>query len=131
MRAIYAWSAAALVVAVFGVGSSFASAKSDTSNKCAVTVDRSMAADLFQVTRQRMDNGDCVCHVTTGPQTQSSSVEELIANLQASGKCGTTPAAAVGDGSAKKFPWIIIGGAAGVGGIIAAAASGGSDSTGG
>lgn len=55
--------------------------------QCRVVVDRSQAGGTFDVTRQVSANGDCVCYVYTGPQSQSSSVEGNIAALVRNRSC--------------------------------------------
>jgi hypothetical protein len=113
-----------------------ASANAVTEKTCKVAVDRSQSAGTFNVQRQQLDNGNCVCYVYTGPKSQSAATERSIAAIQKSGACTDAPAVAIaqdgeeggegGDGSGTGA-LLLLGAAAGTA-LIVAASSGGSDS---
>lgn len=56
-------------------------------NQCSVAVDRSQASGVFDVTRQQLSSGKCVCYVYTGPVTQGADVEQAIASLVRNRSC--------------------------------------------
>jgi hypothetical protein len=58
---------------------------------CRVHVDRSGAADSFQITRQVAESGSCVCYVQTGPASQASNVEAEVAGVVSSQQCADAP----------------------------------------
>jgi hypothetical protein len=123
MRATRVWTVATLALGMFGGEAPVASAASQANNQCTVTVDRSMASDTFEVTRQKLENGDCVCYISTGPASQSAAVEKSIVDIQASHDCAR-----------KKYPiGALVGAGALAGGIAAVVSSdgGGSGSGGG
>ena len=97
---------------------------------CRVKVSRSAEAGVFDVTRQILNNGKCVCRVTTGPRSQGGSAESALAGLLLRRTCADAPLAAAGPtGGAPGSGGVLIG--AGVlvaGGLAAALASGGSGS---
>jgi len=88
MRRMRFWSGAGLVFAMFVGGVGLASADAGPGKKCLVTVNREQAAGTLQVTRQVLDNGDCVCMVNTGPNSQAGSVENSITQLLKKRECG-------------------------------------------
>ncbi len=95
--------------------------------KCQVTVDRRAEFDgTYDVTRQVLENGDCICYVYTGQMRQSDTIEKAIASLQESGLCPDAKVALVPAGAATGFaPALGLAplagvGAAGAAGIIAA-----------
>jgi hypothetical protein len=55
--------------------------------RCKVTIDRSQAAGVFDVTRQTYDDGKCICYAYTGPATQGDPAESRVANLVESKSC--------------------------------------------
>jgi len=54
---------------------------------CAVTVDRSQPAGVFDVTRQTMPNKACTCYIYTGPPDQYAKVEAKVTAIRDSGQC--------------------------------------------
>lgn len=91
--------------------------------QCRVVVDRSQAPGVFDVTRQVLSGGDCICYVYTGPQPQANAIEGSIASLVQSRSC---PAArvmsvpgeqTVGAGLSQSQSGWLIGAAGLVGGI--------------
>jgi len=110
----------------------------DLEKKCAVKVDRTQEAGTYDVTRQVLENGDCICYVYTGPKPQSDTIERAIADLQERRECrdakvmiippagGAAVAAAGGTGF---LPALGIGPLLGVAGAGAAAAAGVAAST--
>ena len=131
---------AALVPAVLlgGAGLAAAAAQDAPAKKCEVTVDRSQPSGVYDVTRQEMENGDCICYVYTGPAPQSDTIENSIATLLQTGECPDAQAAPIAGPIAgtsdAPFAKAAIAGVAAVAGIIVAASTGGGgngDSTGG
>jgi hypothetical protein len=113
MRPNRAWSVA-LTAAVMVGGGAPAFAAPDTGKQCAVSIERNMAPGTFQVTREHLDDGGCVCYISTGPVTQAASVEKSIAQIQASQDC-----------ERKNFPIGALVGTGALGGAIAAVVGGG------
>ena len=74
------------------VGPGGQAASGGAAGQCRVVVDRSQAGGTFDVTRQVSADGDCVCYVYTGPQPQSSSVEDNIASLVRNRSCANARA---------------------------------------
>lgn len=110
--------------------------------KCAVKVDRSQSDGTYDVTRQVLENGDCICFVYTGPRPQADTIERAITRLQEVRECPDAKvmmvpgAVAVGAGAGAGAAGGVGGAAIGVGAAAAAAAlgvaaSGGNDSPGG
>lgn len=110
-------------------------ARAAEGKQCTVTVDRAYSDGTYQVTRQELANGDCVCYIQTGPSPQSDSTEKLIESLRISRKCADATAMAVPEGYAATATKTAAGGAgafklvafaaAGAGAIAAAASGGG------
>ena len=95
-------------------------------NLCRVRVSRTAAAGVFDITRQVLNNGKCVCRVTTGPRSQGGSAESALAGLLLRRTCPAAPLAAAGT-TGGVSTGLLIGGAALIGGGVAAAlATGGS-----
>ena len=97
---------------------------------CRVRVSRSAEAGVFDLARQVLSNGKCVCRVTTGPRSQGGSAESALAALLLRRSCADAPlAAATGAAGGGLGGGALIGGGLLVaGGVAAAVASGGSDS---
>lgn len=111
-------------------------ARASEGKQCTVTVDRAYSDGTYQVTRQELANGDCVCYVQTGPSPQADTTEKQIEALRIARKCDNATALAVPEGSAATAtktasggagPFKLIAFAAAGAGAIAAAASGGSN----
>lgn len=85
-------------------------------DKCRVDVVRSGTAGTADVTRQVLDNGGCVCIVTTGAAASNGSAEDIVRALLRDRACDGAPLAA----AAGSNP--------GVGGAVSAAATGGGGS---
>lgn len=73
--------------------------------QCKVTVDRSQAAGVLDVTRQVFEDGNCLCYAYTGPKPQADSIEGAISTLLNTKECpdakvqqmtGPIPAGGVG-----------------------------------
>jgi hypothetical protein len=67
--------------------------------QCRVAIDRSGPASTFAVVRQEFKNRRCVCAVTTGPASQTGSIESQIAALLTSKTCQDAPSVVMGQGS--------------------------------
>lgn len=110
-------------------------ARAAEGKQCTVTVDRAYAGETYQVTRQELANGDCVCYIQTGPSPQAAATENRIEALRLSRKCDNATAMAVPEGHAATATRTATGGAgafklvafaaAGAGAIAAAASGGG------
>ena len=93
LAAAYAALAAIAVLALAttaraAVEASARPAKSAGGQTCAVTVDRSQPAGVFDVTRQTMPGGKaCTCYIYTGPAGQAPAVEARVSAIRASGQC--------------------------------------------
>lgn len=101
----------------------------DDNGKCEVRIDRSREKDTFEVYRQELENGDCICYAYTGPKPQSQETEDAIAQLERDRECRdapplalTGPGAVGGKGffGSALLPLLGLGGA----GAVAAAAAG-------
>ena len=132
-------SAAAMLVVVASSSLASSTRSSEESlpagldKKCAVKVDRTQEAGTYDVTRQVLENGDCICYVYTGAKPQSDTIERAIADLQERRECrdakvmivppaaGAAAAAAGGTGF---LPVLGVGPLLGVTGAGAAAAAG-------
>lgn len=89
LAAAYA-ALAAIAVLAFASTAHAAAEASRTSSKpatCAVTVDRSQPAGVFDVTRQTMPGKSCTCYIYTGPASQDPAVEARVTAIRASGQC--------------------------------------------
>lgn len=64
-------------------------------DKCRVDVIRSGTPGAADVTRQVLDNGNCVCIVTTGPVQTNGAAEEIVKALLRERTCASAPLAAV------------------------------------
>jgi len=102
----------------------------DAGKFCEVTIDRTHPDGTFYITRQTLENGDCICYVQTGPKPQATKTEEAILELRREQRCEHADAtiavpagyaAAPVQGSVGKFTLIgILGGAAAIAGVAAA-----------
>lgn len=125
------------VVALFLSGALPAAAADDTPGQggsnandklCEVSIDRSFPTGTYDVKRQELDNGDCICHAYTGPTPQSDAIEGKIADLQRRRECSDSPPLAAGPGAVSGkgffggFPFLAL---LGAGGGAALAAGGG------
>ena len=99
---------AAGTVALFLSGTLHAAAQDDTSRQastnandrqCEVSIDRSFPTGTYDVKRQELDNGDCICYAYTGLSPQSDVIEGKIADLQRRRECADAPPLAVGPGA--------------------------------
>lgn len=70
-------------------------AGADAADRCRVDVIRSGAAGTADITRQVLDNGQCVCIVTTGPAQSNGAAEEVVKALLRERTCASAPLAAV------------------------------------
>ncbi len=114
----------------------FAEAKGKT---CDVTVDRNYASGIYEVTRQELPNGDCICYIQTGPEPQSEGVEGRIVSLRKARSCADAVVMAVPAGQAaapgvaagaSNFGLVAAGVAAAAGiGVAASSSSGGGPSS--
>ncbi len=77
--------------------------KGAADDQCVVNVDRSAAANSYDVTRTVNQGGQCVCYVRTGPESQGGNAEALLAALLRSRDCSTAPAAVGGAGGLGSF----------------------------
>lgn len=64
-------------------------------DKCRVDVIRSGTPGAADITRQVLDNGNCVCIVTTGPVQTNGAAEEIVKALLRDRTCASAPLAAV------------------------------------
>lgn len=88
-------------------------AATSASQKCRVDVNRTGTAGTADVTRQVLENDQCVCVVTTGPAQSNGAAEEIVKALLRDRTCAGAPLAAA------------TGANPGVGGAVSAAATGG------
>lgn len=100
--------------------------------QCTIRVDRSGAANSYDVTRQVNQAGKCTCFVRTGPDSQDGNAEALLAALRASRDCSGAPAAigvVAGAGALLSTTGGIIAGTAiAAGATVGAVAANGNDS---
>lgn len=94
------------------VGSGMGGGSDD--NRCRVDVVRSGAPGTADITRQVLNNGGCVCIVTTGQAASNGSAEDIVKALLRDRTCDGAPAAAVANN--------------GVGQAVSTAATGGGGS---
>ena len=98
------------------------------SSTCSVRVKRNAAAGVFDITRQVLNNGRCVCRVSTGPRSQGGSAESALIGLLSRRTCPDAPLAGIVEGGGLGTGAIIGGVILVGGGLGAALASGGSKS---
>lgn len=93
-------------------------------NRCRVDVLRSGTPGVADIARQTLDNGRCVCIVTTGPASNNGSAEDVVTALLRDRTCDGAPAvgkvvsesATTGGGSGYVVPLLLgVVGAAGLG----------------
>ena len=124
--------AASAQAAVAGSAQSGGGLAGEGAQICRVKVSRSSAPGAFDVTRQVLSNGKCVCRVSTGPRSQGGSAESALAGLQLRRSCADAPLAsadAAGNGgSGLGRGTLIAGGLLAAGIVIAVVASDGSKS---
>jgi hypothetical protein len=91
-------------------------------NQCRVSVDRSANAGTFDVVRQELDNGRCVCAVTTGPASQPTTIEGRVGAIVNSRSCANARSVAMRgqSGSPQAIPLGLAGSAAAIAGIVLA-----------
>lgn len=126
MRKVHLLAGGLVFAAALAGGATVASAETNAANTCRVSVDRTQAAGTFQVQRQEMNNGDCVCYVYTGPASQGDAAESRVADVQRSRACADRPAALQTEPGVKHHGDALIpaiGGVAAVGLGVAAIAS--------
>ena len=63
--------------------------------KCRVDVNRTGAPGSADITRQVLNNGGCVCIITTGQTAQNGSAEDIVKALLRDRTCDGAPLAAV------------------------------------
>jgi hypothetical protein len=112
-------------IAMFGNGEG-----GGADNKCRVDVVRSGAAGTADIVRQTFNDGSCVCTITTGPEGNNGSAEEIVTNLLRDRECASTPAIGEDAAQAAGGPGTIIGVLAAVAGAGGGVAVGGNDSAG-
>jgi hypothetical protein len=99
------------------------------SGKCKVDVIRTGAPGSADITRQVLDNGTCVCTITTGPSNGNGAAEGIVGDLLRDRTCDGAPAPgekpAAAGGPFSLLP--VLGAVAAAGGAAAAV---GSDSAG-
>lgn len=102
--------------------------------QCTVTVDRSRDAGVFDVTRQELSDGSCVCYAYTGPEQQGISTENQIRALLEGRSCNAArvvqvpgEVAAGGGGGASGDALVAIAGGAAIAGTIAGLAQSNED----
>lgn len=91
-------------------------ASTSADRKCRVDVIRTGTAGTADVTRQVLDNNQCVCVVTTGAEQVNGAAEEIVKALLRDRTCAGAPLAAA------------TGGNPGVGGAVSTAATAGGGS---
>lgn len=94
---------------------------------CSVKVDRTGTPGVANVVRDALDDGTCLCVVTTGPATDNGAAEDVVANLLKNRECASAQAAGseaaaaakgAGFGPAGTILPVIVG-AGGAGGLAA------------
>lgn len=83
LKKVFLLSVMPVLLLAFG---NTASAQEDQ-GKCAVTIDRSVASGVFDVTRQEFEDGTCICYAYTGPLPQSEIIENRITILRQRRTC--------------------------------------------
>ncbi|MGE3691687.1 MAG: hypothetical protein AB7F98_09930 [Novosphingobium sp.] len=68
---------------------------------CNVQVFRNAAPGVFDVHRENLQDGSCVCTARTGPASQGGSAEAALAALLQSHQCGGAPVAGNGYGASR------------------------------
>ncbi|HOB13926.1 MAG TPA: hypothetical protein PKN09_06765 [Novosphingobium sp.] len=102
-------------------------------NRCRVDVIRSAPSGAADITRQVLNDGSCVCTITTGPSSNNGGAESIVTNLLRDRTCDGAPApgrpvaeaATAGGGSSVVIPVLV-----GVVGAAGLAVAVGSDSQG-
>lgn len=106
-----------------------------TTGQCEVRVSRGLAAGTYDVTRQVLDSGGCICFVKTGPSGQGGETEGLVSSILRSRNCADAPPAlasagnpallgTVGAAGRVSGGLLVVAGAGAAGGAVAAAAGG-------
>lgn len=109
-----------------GVSTAFADgADSGAGGKCRVDIIRAGAAGAADITRQTLQDGNCICTITTGPASSNGSAEEIVTNLLRDRTCDGAPApgkviseAASGGGGGWVLPVVLA--VVGAGGLVVA-----------
>ena len=114
--------------AAVGTSQSGARSASAVEDLCRVRVSRTAAAGAFSLGRQVLQNGKCVCVVTTGPRSQGGAAESAIASLLLRRTCANAPMVSSGAVGNSGLAPIISGASLVAGGTAAAVASQKSDS---
>lgn len=70
----------------FGAGSD-----GGADDRCRVDVVRSGNPGKADITRQELDNGQCVCIVTTGPASSNGAAEDVVTALLRDRTCSNAP----------------------------------------
>lgn len=118
-------SAAFCVVSAVGIGGLAMAQPAD--NICKVTIDRSQPEGVYDVTKVVAEDGDCVCYVYTGPQTQGQGTEDQINALLENKSCPNAktvnvPKSTAEAGGSGDAGWAAAGAAAAFGAFLAVAA---------
>lgn len=82
--------AASLLVAMTpngAVAQSQGASPAGAADQCRVVADRTAAPGVFDVTRQVVSGGGCVCYIYTGPQSQGAATEARVSDLLAAKSC--------------------------------------------
>lgn len=74
-----------------GVQTAFADGDGGSDKLCRVDVIRSGNPNTADITRQELDNGQCVCIVTAGPANNNGAAENVVTNLLRDRTCGDAP----------------------------------------
>lgn len=95
---------------------------------CRVQIHRDSAAGVYDVTRELLQNGKCICRVSTGPSSQGGSAESAVSSIRLRQTCVDAPLASATTGRGLGTGvWVGVGLLA-AGGLAAALLSGGSNS---
>lgn len=87
----------AIPLAVSAMSSSDSGGSSD--DKCRVDVNRTGADGSADITRQVLENGKCVCIITTGQAASNGPAEDTVKALLRDRTCAGAPLAAVNPGA--------------------------------
>lgn len=87
--------------------------------KCEVVVNRVGLPGAADITRQVLDNGNCVCTISTGPSSNNGSAEAVVVALLRDKECEGAPAPGAEEG-AGSGGGLGGGGAAALGGLAVA-----------
>lgn len=116
-----------------GLNTTLAAGEGGSADRCRVDVVRTASSGAADITRHVLNDGTCVCTITTGPSGNNGNAEGIVTNLLRDRACEGAPApgrpvaeaATVGGGSNVVLPVLI--GTVGAAGLAVAM---GSDSKG-